>query len=136
MYVGIIRILGNISAGNDAQLECLLSLNVVDYLHRGLKRNQKTIRRESCWVLSNITAGNQQAIESVLSKQDLVTDLLNIISSDLPTVSQEAMYVLLNPVEQGNPQALVPFYKQIDLIRYLCDTIKQTKDVGQQNVAL
>lgn len=109
---------------------------MVDYLHKGILRNQKTIRRESCWVLSNITAGNQLAIESVLSRQDLVKDLLSIISSDLPTVSQEAMYALLNPVEQGNPQTLASFYKQIDLIRYLCDIIKETKDTGHQNVAL
>ena len=62
LVVACIKIIGNIANGNDAQSGYLINLGVLDKLEELLYRPKKVYRRESCWVLSNITAGPMQQI--------------------------------------------------------------------------
>ena len=110
--------LGNIATGNDRQLDYLLSQNILEFMHGTLRRNQKTIRKESCWLLSNITAGNAHAVGMVLGRKDLVKDLLNIVSTDLPDIRIEALYALANGTANGNKESLFAFYQEEDIISY------------------
>lgn len=55
--VPALRVIGNISTGNEAQTDELLNNHVLSLLRRLLHHQKRSIRREACWTLSNICAG-------------------------------------------------------------------------------
>ncbi len=74
-----IKIVGNIANGNDAQTGYLINLGGIEKLEEQLYRPKKVYRRESCWVLSNITAGPNEHVEAVFYRQNLVAKLLDML---------------------------------------------------------
>ena len=52
-----LRTIGNIVSGNDDQTQYILNLNVLNNLKCLLSHSKKSLRKEACWTLSNITAG-------------------------------------------------------------------------------
>ena len=134
--MAILRTLGNVATGSDEQLNYLISINAIPYLEKSLSRNQKTVRREACWVLSNITAGSTFAITAVLGRMELVRELVNILDNDLPNIKEEALYALVNATENGEKAALAGLYREVELVRHISDMVKECKDVSAQETAL
>ena len=66
LLIPSIRILGNISTGSVEHTNELLSHNLLGLLLKVLDHHKKVVRREACWVLSNITAGNKSQVEAVV----------------------------------------------------------------------
>jgi hypothetical protein len=62
LVVPCVRILGNVSTGTSVQTEEILKVNGVSQLYDALSSNKKTVRREACWVISNITAGTNKQV--------------------------------------------------------------------------
>ena len=61
-----LRAVGNIVTGDDIQTQLVLSCSVLPCLLHLLGTNLKeSIRKEVCWTISNITAGNRQQIQVV-----------------------------------------------------------------------
>ena len=59
-----LRAVGNIVTGDDVQTQLVLSCSVLPCLLHLLGTNLKeSIRKEVCWTISNITAGNRQQIQ-------------------------------------------------------------------------
>jgi hypothetical protein len=52
-----LRTIGNIVTGDDSQTQMAVDSGLVDALNVIICHTKKTVRKESCWVLSNITAG-------------------------------------------------------------------------------
>ena len=52
-----LRVLGNIATGTEQQVEVLLQAHPVDTFCLLLHEKNKSVRREVCWLLSNITVG-------------------------------------------------------------------------------
>jgi len=55
-----LRTLGNIVTGSDKQTNEVLKLNALERFYTLLNHDKRAVRRECCWTLSNITAGNQE----------------------------------------------------------------------------
>jgi hypothetical protein len=53
-----LRTIGNIVTGDDSQTQIAIENGLVPAFIYLLQHNKKTVRKEACWVLSNITAGN------------------------------------------------------------------------------
>ena len=53
-----------------------------------LEHYKKVVRREACWVISNITAGSRQQIEAVLGRSTLLTKILSMFESDANDVKR------------------------------------------------
>ena len=68
ILVPSIRILGNISTGTSEQTGELLKYDILTPLHKVLDHNKKVVRREACWVISNIAAGVKQQIDELLKR--------------------------------------------------------------------
>lgn len=68
LLIPSIRILGNISTGSVEQANELLNYGVLSSLERVLDHHKKVVRREACWVLSNLTAGSKNQVESILAR--------------------------------------------------------------------
>jgi len=55
-----LRTIGNIVTGDDSQTQMAVDSGLVDALNVIICHTKKTVRKESCWVLSNITAGTPE----------------------------------------------------------------------------
>jgi importin subunit alpha-6/7 len=62
-----LRAVGNIVTGDDVQTQTVLNSGVLEPLKLLLTRPdvKEAIRKEACWTLSNITAGNRQQIQVI-----------------------------------------------------------------------
>lgn len=58
-----LRAVGNIVTGDDVQTQVILNCGALPCLFRLLSSPKETVRKEACWTLSNITAGNRQQIQ-------------------------------------------------------------------------
>lgn len=81
----ILRIVGNIVTGNAAQTQMVVDAGVLQYLKKTLLHEKRSIRRETCWIISNIAAGTQQQIEAVIVS-DFIPLLEGVIKNDEPEV--------------------------------------------------
>jgi importin subunit alpha-1 len=64
---------------------------------------KKAVRKEVCWSVSNITAGNSQQIQLALD-HGLIDKLVHLIQHDDPTIKQEAVWALSNCTSYASPQ--------------------------------
>lgn len=58
-----LRAVGNIVTGDDQQTQVVLNCSVLPCLLNLLGSPKETIRKEACWTISNITAGNKNQIQ-------------------------------------------------------------------------
>lgn len=60
---GALRAVGNIVTGDDVQTQVVLNCSVMHCLLHLLASPKESIRKEACWTISNITAGNRSQIQ-------------------------------------------------------------------------
>lgn len=60
--VPCLRAIGNIVTGDDEQTQAVINAGVLDALNVIIYHKKKTVRKEVCWSLSNITAGTPAQI--------------------------------------------------------------------------
>ena len=53
-----LRILGNLVTGDDDQTQTVLNCGALTPMEKLLTNTKKPVRKEVCWAVSNITAGN------------------------------------------------------------------------------
>jgi importin subunit alpha-1 len=58
-----LRAVGNIVTGDDTQTQVILNCQVLNCLLPLLSSAKETIKKEACWTISNITAGNRLQIQ-------------------------------------------------------------------------
>lgn len=62
LAIPCLRTVGNIVTGDDSQTQLAINANLVPTLSNILSHPKKTVRKEACWVLSNITAGTHEQL--------------------------------------------------------------------------
>lgn len=62
----VLRILGNITHGEDKDTQVVLDAGVLDHLQGLMGHSHKIIRMETCWIISNVTAGTSTQIQCIL----------------------------------------------------------------------
>lgn len=70
-----LRAVGNIVTGDDVQTQIVLNCSALPCLLHLLGQPKESIRKEACWTVSNITAGNPLQIQVTFFKN---LDLLYI----------------------------------------------------------
>lgn len=58
-----LRAVGNIVTGDDVQTQVVLNCSALPCLLHLLSSPRDSVRKEACWTVSNITAGNPQQIQ-------------------------------------------------------------------------
>jgi importin subunit alpha-1 len=53
-------------AGNALQTQKVIDAGVLQYLHKTMFNQKRGVRKETCWIISNIAAGTQQQIEALI----------------------------------------------------------------------
>ncbi|KAH9385363.1 uncharacterized protein NEMAJ01_0259 [Nematocida major] len=102
----IIRILGNIATYDEKQTDYIVNLGTVQILRELFtlpfenKRSSK-IKREICWVISNITAGTPSQVQEVI-KHGFLDILVNTMKTADMQMRVEACWAICNAVVQLN----------------------------------
>lgn len=63
VQIPIIRILGNLTTGDDRQTQNIIDQGLLPALGATLEHPKRSIRKEVAWVLSNLTAGNTDQLQ-------------------------------------------------------------------------
>lgn len=107
----VLRILGNVVTGNDAQTEQALQLGFLDIVEQMAKKHAETkFRKELCWSLSNVTAGNSKQVMKVLARQRIVDFVLKSLQLSQPeelSVVREAAWVVSNSCQGADDKISV-----------------------------
>ncbi|KAI5165428.1 hypothetical protein NEIRO03_0377 [Nematocida sp. AWRm78] len=104
MLSPIIRIFGNIATYDDEQTDYILSLGILGTL-KGLinlpfeNKKASRIKKEICWLVSNITAGTPDEVDEVI-KHGFLEILVNIMKTADSQVRSEACWAICNATIQ------------------------------------
>lgn len=69
MVSAALRAVGNIVTGDDLQTQVILNCSALPCLLGLLGSQKESIRKEACWTISNITAGNREQIQVRVKNQ-------------------------------------------------------------------
>ncbi|KAH8063926.1 hypothetical protein JL720_13086 [Aureococcus anophagefferens] len=83
--------------------------------------NIKGIRKEACWTISNITAGNKDQIQSVIDS-NIVPPLVQLLNSAEFDIRKEAAWAISNATSGGTPMQ-IKFLVQQACIPPLCELL-------------
>ncbi len=76
-----LRVVGNIVSGNAKQTQKVIELGGLDYLKRALLHEKKSMRKESCWIISNLAAGTSTQVEALI-RADYLLALKEILKGE------------------------------------------------------
>ena len=96
IIINFLRIIGNISSIDNANYtQKLIDLGVLDKLKYTLFNENLSIRKESCFILSNIAAGTQKQIE-ILIEHNFLQIMYKIFKNDNQKVKKEVLMCICN----------------------------------------
>lgn len=86
---------------------------------------KKPIRKEICWILSNIAAGATTQVEAFISRVDLLDRLALLFHQDVPDVQREICWVYGNLGHLGDRHKLLEIYLHYDIMRVFSNLLHQ-----------
>eukprot|EP01083_Nonionella_stella_P289723 985926_1 len=96
--------IGNIVTGDDLQAQAVLNAGGLDALAKLIHHEKDSIRKDVCWALSNITAGNSDQINQVF-QLGLAQSIIHLLCDDNNfDVKTEALWAISNAVCRGTPE--------------------------------
>lgn len=107
--------------GDDNQTQVILSHNALVYLAHLLGSPKETIRKEACWTLSNITAGNRDQIQAVINA-NIIPALIDILRTGELKARKEAAWAITNATSGGSPEQ-IRFLVSQNCIPPMCDLL-------------
>lgn len=90
-----LRTIGNIISSTEAFTSVFLGIGILGKMNELLDHPKKNMRRETCWVLSNICAESNGSVQQVVFSGILPKVITLALEDDFP-IRKEAMWVLAN----------------------------------------
>lgn len=118
----ILRTLGNIVTGNDVQTQTVLDAGVLSRIGSLLVDPKKNIRKEACWLLSNIAAGTQDQISYLMSCPQELGSVIEIARNEQWDVRKEAIWVIAN-ISTGGRAEHIKAIVEFGAIEALCGVL-------------
>ncbi|CAK9184319.1 unnamed protein product, partial [Ilex paraguariensis] len=94
-------------------LPCILNLLAHNY--------KKSIKKEACWTISNITAGNRDQIQTVI-EAGIIGPLVQLLQSAEFEIKKEAAWAISNATSGGTHEQ-IKFLVSQGCIKPLCDLL-------------
>ncbi|GJR29605.1 importin subunit alpha-2 [Tanacetum coccineum] len=111
---------------SSAFLELSLTLNLkyvttigMHVLH--INNHKKSIKKEACWTISNITAGNKDQIQTVI-EANIIGPLVNLLQNSEFDIKKEAAWAISNATSGGSHDQIKYLVNQ-GCIKPLCDLL-------------
>jgi len=142
-----LQVIGNIACGDDRQTQIIIDCNALPCLKALLSSPEKGIRKECCWIISNITESAHQ-VEDVI-EADILPTLIELIDNNDVACREDASWVLYNITanfDEGQIQYLVDkgginsfcnlleSTKELDVFWKCCSTISSIALKGLRNI--
>ncbi len=89
--------------------------------HELLKHSKINVQKESGWILSNITAGTQVQIQSVI-ESDLIPLLIQTLANNELKVKREIAWAITNYTTHANTEQVLYLIK-CQVIKPICDLL-------------
>lgn len=102
-----LRTVGNIVSGSDTQTQAIIDAGVMTHMLRLLSHPKRTVRKEACWVVSNIAAGTERQIGTVIKTKGCMQRLTQMAISSEWEVRKEAIWVVSNIATGGTDKHIM-----------------------------
>lgn len=117
-----LRVIGNIVTGDEIQTQVAISCGALPALKHMLDNHpKKSIKREVCWTLSNITAGSQNQIQAVLDASIIDSLIMHMKEAEFD-VRKEAAWAIANATSSGTPDQIATLVRK-GCIAPLCELV-------------
>ncbi len=127
-----LRTIGNIVSGDDKCTQAVVDAGFCSYASKLLEHPKKNIRKETCWALSNIAAGSENQLKSMMSFPNLIRGVIEGLSESSEwDVRKEAAWVVSNITTGGDNSHIINLVDN-DVIPPLCDLL----EVGDSRIIL
>ncbi|WKY01705.1 hypothetical protein Q1695_015594 [Nippostrongylus brasiliensis] len=125
MVAPALRVLGNMSTGNDELTQCVVDLKTLDEIIPLSERSKSTtVVKECCWLISNIIAGTQSQIQAVIDA-GIMPFIIEVLRSGDFKCQFEASWAVANLAQGGNSKQILTLF-QDNAIPSLCSALKQS----------
>ncbi|KAG5092016.1 hypothetical protein JHK82_050794 [Glycine max] len=125
VIVPVLRTLGNIVAGDDAQTQLTIDKGLIPGLSKQLliSRDKEQIYKETCWTISNITAGNGAQIQAIIDAHIIpVLVAIVIYRKDCEIdLKKEVAWAISNATRGSHDQ--IRYLVDQSCIQALCDLL-------------
>ncbi|KAK1279148.1 hypothetical protein QJS04_geneDACA007162 [Acorus gramineus] len=122
VLIPALRTVGNIVTGDDMQTQYIINHHALPCLLNLLTRNhKKSIKKEACWTISNITAGNKDQIQAVIAAE-IIGPLVHLLQNAEFDIKKEAAWAISNATSGGTHDQIKYLVSQ-DCIKPLCDLL-------------
>lgn len=122
VLIPALRTVGNIVTGDDIQTQVMIDHNALPCLLNLLTQNyKKSIKKEACWTVSNITAGNRNQIQNVINS-GIIAPLVHLLQNAEFDIKKEAAWAISNATSGGNHDQ-IKFLVSQGCIKPLCDLL-------------
>ncbi len=126
-----VRVLGNFVSGEDEETQAVIDAGVLDHVNRLLTYPKRGIRKETCWLLSNIAAGTKSQIDQLMRRPNEMRTIMQIVVAGEWEVRKEATWIVSN-IATGGKEENVHCLVELGAIEALCGVL----DVGDTKVTL
>lgn len=117
-----VRILGNFVSGDDYQTQAVVDAGMMNYAANLLVHPKKGIRKETCWLISNIAAGNRTQIGHLMRHGQAMNTLVQLARDASWEVKKEAVWALSN-IATGGADDHVHSIVELGAIESLCSVL-------------
>lgn len=122
VLIPALRTVGNIVTGDDLQTQCVIDHQALPCLLNLLTTNhKKSIKKEACWTISNITAGNRDQIQAVI-QANIIAPLVHLLQGAEFDIKKEAAWAISNATSGGTHDQIKYLVAQ-GCIKPLCDLL-------------
>ncbi|XP_010043209.2 importin subunit alpha-1a [Eucalyptus grandis] len=122
VLIPALRTVGNIVTGDDLQTQCVIEHQALPCLLNLLTGNyKKSIKKEACWTISNITAGNKEQIQAVV-EADIIGPMVQLLQNAEFDIKKEAAWAISNATSGGSHEQ-IKFLVNQGCVKPLCDLL-------------
>ena len=115
--------MGNIVTGDDSQRQIIIYCSALPSLLALLTGDyKKSIKKEACWTVSNITAGNTDDIQAIVD-YDIFPPLIDIQAHAEFSVKKQAAWAVSNATVRGTHQH-ISLLLELGAIKPLCELVE------------
>ncbi|KAJ8749415.1 hypothetical protein K2173_025459 [Erythroxylum novogranatense] len=122
VLIPALRTVGNVVTGDDMQTQFIINNQALPRLLNLLANNyKKSIKKEACWTISNITAGNVHQIQAVIEAA-IIGPLVQLLQNAEFEIKKEAAWAISNATSGGTHEQ-IKFLVSQGCIKPFCDLL-------------
>lgn len=123
--VPAVRTIGNLMSGDDVTTQKVIDNGALTALLPLLSHARSGVRKEACWSVSNVLAGDMHQIQSAMDT-GLIRPILHLFTSpdERADIKREAAWCIANAVSGAHSRQIIQFV-ELDVLPALCSLLKE-----------